>query len=206
MKRLAIFGASGHGKVVAEAALSAGWDCVEFYDDSYSTNSDFNNFFIRGNFENLVEKANLYDGFHVAIGKNKIRLTILDQLIGLGFHCPNIISPSAVISKSASLGVGISIMANVVINAKTIIGDAVILNTSCSVDHDCKISPGVHISPGVRLAGNVSIGNRSWIGIGSTIIQGRVIGNDTIIGAGSVVVSDIPNNVTAIGNPSKTIK
>ncbi|MDN5843803.1 MAG: hypothetical protein L0H54_10205, partial [Alcaligenaceae bacterium] len=35
MKRLAILGASGHGKVVAEAALAAGWDTVDFYDDAW---------------------------------------------------------------------------------------------------------------------------------------------------------------------------
>ena len=206
MKRLAILGASGHGQVVAEAALCAGWDYVEFYDDAYSTTSSFNNFCVKGDFQNLIDKADLYDGFHVAIGDNNIRLNFLNQLLGFGFNCPNIISPSAIITKSASLGDGISIMANVVVNAKTIIGDAVILNTSCSVDHDCKISPGVHISPGAHLAGNVYIGSRSWIGIGSTIIQGRVIGDDSIIGAGSVVISDIPDNVTAAGNPSKPIR
>lgn len=206
MKRLAIIGASGHGKVVAEAALSSLWDSVEFYDDNYPTKSELDGLYIRGNFERMLENSDFYHGFHVAIGDNKARLKILEQLLASDLHCPNIISPSAVISQTASLGVGISIMANVVINARTIVGNGVILNTSCSVDHDCNISAGVHISPGAHLAGNVSIGNCSWVGIGSAVIEGKVIGIGSIVGAGSVVTSDIPNNVTAVGVPSRAIK
>ena len=206
MKRLAILGASGHGKVVAELALSSSWNSVEFYDDAFPAKSELADLSIKGDFERLLEKSDFYDGFHVAIGDNRTRLNILNQLLHFDLSCPNIIAPSAIVSQSASLGFGISIMENVVVNAKTILGDGVILNTSCSVDHDCKIGAGVHISPGAHLAGNVSIGNCSWIGIGSAIIQGKVIGDNSIIGAGSVVISDILNNVTAVGIPSKSIK
>ena len=206
MKRLAILGASGHGRVVAEVAQSASWDSVEFFDDADVAKAELNGLSIQGGFERLLEKSKFYDGFHVAIGDNKTRLSILQKLLDFGLSCPNIIAPSAVVSQSASLGFGISIMANVVTNTQTIVGDGAILNTSCSIDHDCKISEGVHISPGAHLAGDVSIGNCSWVGIGSAIIQGKIIGDGSIIGAGSVVISDIPDNVTAVGIPSKTIK
>ena len=36
MKTLAILGASGHGKVVADTALSSGWDDVVFFDGASS--------------------------------------------------------------------------------------------------------------------------------------------------------------------------
>ena len=206
MKRLAILGASGHGKVIAEIALSTDWDSVEFYDDAFPVKALLDSYSIHGGLDKLLEKSNFYDGFHVAIGDNKTRLNILNQLLRLNLPCPNIISLSAVVSQSASLGVGISIMENVVVNAKTILGDGVILNTSCSVDHDCDIASGVHVSPGAHLAGNVSVGICSWVGIGSAIIQGKVIGDGSIIGAGSAVISNIPSGVTAVGVPSKIIK
>ena len=206
MKRLAILGASGHGKVIAEIALSTDWDSVEFYDDAFPIKALLDSYVIHGGLDKLLERSNFYDGFHVAIGDNKTRLNILNQLLRLNLPCPNIISLSAVVSQSASLGVGISIMENVVVNANTILGDGVILNTSCSVDHDCNIASGVHISPGAHLAGDVSVGVCSWVGIGSAIIQGKVIGDDSIIGAGSAVISNIPNGVTAVGVPSKIIK
>jgi len=206
MKRLAILGASGHGKVIAEIALSTGWDYVEFYDDAFPYKKSVDDLLIQGNLDKLLEKSNSYDDFHIAIGDNKTRLNILDKLLGLGFPFPNIVAPSAVVSQSASLGVGTSIMANVVVNANTTLGDGVILNTSCSIDHDCSIAAGVHISPGAHLAGNVSVGICSWIGIASSIIQGKVVGDNSIIGAGSLVISNIPNRVTAVGVPSKIIK
>jgi len=205
LKRLAILGASGHGKVIAEIALSTDWDSVEFYDDAFPIKALLDIYVIHGGLDKLLEKSNFYDGFHVAIGDNKTRLNVLNQLLRLNLPCPNIISRSAVVSQSASLGVGISIMANVVVNARSTIGDGVILNTSCSVDHDCIIASGVHISPGAHLAGNVSVGICSWVGIGSAIIQSKIIGDNSIIGAGSAVISDIPNGVTAVGVPSKIV-
>ncbi len=201
LKRLAILGASGHGKVIAEIALSTDWDSVDFYDDAFPVKALLDSHSIHGGVDKLLENSKLYDGFHVAIGDNRTRLTILNQLLELNLHCPNIIAHSAVVSQSTSLGVGISIMANVVVNAKAILGDGVILNTSCSVDHDCNIASGVHISPGAHLAGHVSVGICSWVGIGSAIIQGKSSGHDSIIGAGSAVISDIPNDVTVVGVP-----
>lgn len=205
-KRLAILGASGHGKVTAEIALCNGWDYVDFYDDAFPDKASIDGFLIQGGLNSLLEKSHVYNGFHVAIGCNRTRQRILNQFLDLELPCPNIIAPSAVVSQSVLFGRGISIMANVVVNAKTILGDSVILNTSCSVDHDCIISAGAHISPGAHLAGNVSVGVCSWVGIGGVILQGRVIGENSVIGAGSVVIDDIPNNVVVAGVPAKLIK
>ena len=44
MKRLAILGANGHGRVIAEIALSSGWDSVEFYDDAFPHKVSIDNF------------------------------------------------------------------------------------------------------------------------------------------------------------------
>lgn len=54
-------------------------------------------------------------------------------------------------------------------------------------------------------AGKVSIGDNCFIGVNTIILKGCSIGNNTIIGAGSVVTSNIPDNVVAAGNPCKVI-
>ncbi|PCJ71311.1 MAG: acetyltransferase [Rhodobiaceae bacterium] len=45
-----------------------------------------------------------------------------------------------------------------------------------------------------------------WIGAHVIIGKGVTIGENSIIGAGSVVVSDIPANVIAAGNPARVVK
>jgi len=48
----------------------------------------------------------------------------------------------------------------------------------------------------------ITIGNNVWIGWNCTILKGVKIGDNSIIAAGSVVLSDIPENVLAAGNPA----
>ena len=203
--RLAILGAGGHGKVVAETALASGWEGVDFYDDGCPDKKAADGQVVLGDFEALVANAANYQGFHVAIGLNNIRSLLIDRLKGLDLSLPNIIHPSAIISDTASLADGVCVLPGVIINAGSKIGVGVILNSACVIDHDCEIGSSAHISPGVHLAGGVKIGCRVWVGIGATVIQGMKIGSDSIIGGGSVVVADVPNDVTAVGVPSRVI-
>lgn len=203
--RLAIFGASGHGKVVAETALASGWDGVDFYDDGCPNKKLTDGQVVLGDFEDLVLNAAKYQGFHVAIGLNNTRSFLIERLSDLDLSLPNIIHPSAIISDTASLSGGICVLPGVIVNAGSKIGVGVILNTASVIDHDCEIGQSAHISPGVHLAGAVKVGCRAWVGIGASVIQGIKIGSNSIIGAGSVVIADVPNDVTAAGVPSRVI-
>ena len=141
----------------------------------------------------------------VAIGDAHKRLKLISELKRHSFNVPRIIHPSAYVSKSAVVGEGSIIMANAVVQSNVKIGDGVIVNTSAVVDHDTSLMDGVHICPGVNLAGEVKIGYYSWVGIGSSIIQGVTIGSDVTIGAGSVVLKNVRDSVTAVGIPASII-
>ena len=54
--------------------------------------------------------------------------------------------------------------------------------------------------------GPVTIEDNVWIGDTAIVCKGVTIGKNSIIGAGAVVVSSIPPNGVAAGNPAKTIK
>ena len=59
---------------------------------------------------------------------------------------------------------------------------------------------------GVEYAKPIHVGNNVWIGGNVTVLAGVNIGDNSIIGAGSVVTSDIPENVISAGVPCKVIR
>lgn len=203
MKRLAILGASGHGKVVADAAESSGWDEVVFFDDAWPDCKGNSVWTVLGNTADLLASVSDYSGIAVAIGNNRIRLEKLRLLRSLSVSLPSIIHPHAVISRYAEVGDGCVVCAGVVVNAESEIGFGSILNTACSIDHDCVLEEGVHVSPGARLAGGTKVGRCAWIGIGAVVRQHMSVGAYSVVGAGSVVVKDIPENVTVMGVPAQ---
>jgi acetyltransferase EpsM len=97
-------------------------------------------------------------------------------------------------------------MAGAIIQTGTKIGKHSIINTGACIDHDCIIGDFVHIAPNCSLAGGVSVGEGTFFGIGSSIIPNKTIGRWTNVGAGSVIITDQPDNCTTLGIPAKPIK
>jgi UDP-N-acetylbacillosamine N-acetyltransferase len=192
-KSIYIYGASGHGLVVADIAKACGYEDIIFIDDDKTKG------FLT--FDDIKENRD----FHIAfgVGDNQIRAKLYEKAKENGFFIPALIHPSSIISPSVKIEEGTVVMPNVVVNAKAIIGKCVILNSSCVVEHECKIEDFVHISPKVALAGDIKVGEFTHIGIGSSVIQCLNIGKNSIIGAGSVVVNSIGDFKKAYGNPCK---
>jgi len=194
-KKIYIYGASGHGLVVADIARACGYEEILFIDDGKNEYPSF---------ETIVTDTDT--PVALGIGQNHIREKLFDKLLHNGFDIATLVHPSAVISPSATIETGTVIMPLVVINAKTVIGKGVILNTASVIEHENIIEDFVHISPNAALAGNVTIGKRTHIGIGTDVIQGITIGENCIIGAGSTVVRDIGDHKLCYGNPCREIK
>lgn len=204
--KLAILGASGHGKVVADTAECCGWQTVEFFDDAWPGLQKNAVWSVVGDSAALMARLADFDGVVVAIGNNCIRYAKLLELQAAGACVVTVVHPGAIVSRYAAIGQGTVIFAGAVVNAKACIGQGAILNTGCSIDHDCALGDAVHISPGARLAGGVYVGDLSWIGIGACVRQLVRIGERVMVGAGSAVVSDIPNDVTVAGVPAKRMR
>ncbi len=52
----------------------------------------------------------------------------------------------------------------------------------------------------------VHIGRNCWLGAGVIVLPGVSIGDNSVIGAGSVVSTDIPANVVALGSPCRVLR
>jgi sugar O-acyltransferase (sialic acid O-acetyltransferase NeuD family) len=203
LRRLAILGASGHGKVVADIAEISGWDEVVFFDDAWPEVKKNSVWSVIGDTDNLLSSIAEFAGVVVAIGNNLIRLEKLNLLSQHDVSLPSIIHPQAVISRYAKIADGCVVCAGVVVNADTSIGFGSILNTACTIDHDCSLSEAVHVSPGAHLAGGIKIGTCAWVGIGAVVRQLITVGSHATVGAGAVVVKDVLERNTVVGIPAK---
>lgn len=204
MRRLAVAGAGGHGRVVADLGELLGWD-VAFYDDGLSPNTRVLNWRVVGPVSALLVEAGTFDGVIVGIGDNQRRLALSRALDGSGAPLQTLVHPSAVVSSYAAIGRGSVLMPHGVVMAGSTLGMATIINTAASVDHDCHLDDGVHVSPGARLCGAVEVGAKSWIGAGAVVIPGLNIGGGATVGAGSVVIRSVETNTTVAGNPAKPL-
>ena len=210
LNRLAVLGAGGHGRVIADTAqLGGGWSEIVFFDDSYdSVRKDRlyqYGWKFSGSITRYFENPGDFEGVIVGIGDNVVRLALHKKLVRIGVRVVSIHHPSAIVSPRASIGCGSVVVAGSVVNVGCAVGEACIINTGATVDHDCIVGAGTHVSPGVSLAGGVRIGECSWIGIGACSRQDVSIGARCMIGAGSVVVSDIPSGSTVVGNPARRV-
>lgn len=200
-----LIGDSGHGKVIEDSIRANGHQVIAKLDDKYQ--SIFReDVYTKGPISAIKKLLNEETKVVISIGYNHIRKKIVERL-QLSLECyGTVVHPSAVVSPSCTIANGTVVMPNVVINADSVVGNHVILNTSCIIEHDCIIHDFAHISPSAVLTGGVSVHEGTQIGARSSVNPTLQIGKWAIVGAGSTVINDIPNAVTAVGVPAKIIK
>ena len=205
---LLIFGAGGHGRVVADTAMARGvYDVVGFVDSSIDVGTVvYRGIRVVANDLGGLGNDYLLNHIVVAVGDNAIRNSLFCEAREMFIINESIVHPTAVISPSAHIGSGTVVFANAVINAGAYIGNNVIINTKASIDHDCVIGDHSHICPGATIAGNVSVGEGSQISVGCSVRNAVSIGKWSLVGVGSVVVNDIPDSVVSYGCPARVVK
>ncbi len=207
-KRLiALFGASGHAKVILDILEKSGdTEIVGLFDDNETKRgTSLLGYPVLGGRDELLEYAKRHPGFEVviSIGINSIRMALAGWFRERGIGFGTAVHPSAVIGRGAVIGKGAVVMATAVVNPDTRIGEHVIVNTGATVDHDCVIGHGVHLAPGVTICGSVTIGRDTLVGVGARVLPNLNIGNASVVGGGAVVTMDVADGVTVIGCPAK---
>jgi serine O-acetyltransferase len=83
-------------------------------------------------------------------------------------------------------------------------GMSLIVNPSAKIGNNCNLSQFTTIGSNDGRA--ATIGDNVYIGPSVCVVGDICIGDNSTIGAGSVVISNIPKNVTAAGVPAKIVK
>ena len=200
MRKLAIVGASGHGKVVADIARKNGYKEIVFLDDDESIHECEGHPVIGKSTEAEMIDADVIIGIGNTDVRKRIQESVPEEKLVTLIH------PDAVVAEDVVIGAGTVVMAGTVINPGSRIGKGCIINTCSSVDHDCEVGDYVHIAVGSHLCGTVTLGDGTWIGAGAIVSNNISICPDCMIGAGAVVIKNIKESGTYTGVPANFIK
>lgn len=178
---------------------------------------------------------NVYVGPHTVIGKAKIgsgtvidsNVRIFDDVI-MGSNCN--IKAGAVLGGAGFgfekdkngnrfrfpqigaliMGNDVEVGANTCIDrgalSDTIIGNHVKINNLCHIAHNNVIGDNVEITGCVNISGGNIIEDNVWISPNASLVGYLHIGKNAVVGMGAVVVKDIPNGETWVGNPARKLK
>lgn len=206
--KIAIFGASGLAREVADICFAIGYNEIAFIDYKPEKNEYFG-FPVYDEDKVYILQKNNYD-FIIGIGDNKIRKKIYTKFSNLNYV--NIIHPSATFGyrqleelmqkKGNVITTGVHFANNIKL------GNFGYFNFHSTIGHDCFIEDFVTVSPGANISGNVYICEGAYIGTNASTIQGKsieqklIIGKYSTVGAGSVVTKNVPENAIVKGVPA----
>ena len=201
-----MYGAGGHGKVVADLLLPRGEkELVGFVDDREELwGVKVMGFPVLGGGEWLRgEAGSTRIAVALGVGDNASRHWIAESCAYWGAEILTVVHPRAAVSPAARVGRGTVMMANATVNADAVVGEGVIVNSGAVVDHDVGVGEYAHVAPNATMGGGSSLGAFSHLGIGASVLPCVHIGARTVVGAGAVVVKNLPDEVVAIGVPAR---
>ena len=203
---LIIIGAGNMGGFLAlnQNLFKEKFNIIGFLDDDEAKlKKYFYGFQVLGKINDLRKYKNM--SVVVGISNPKIKNKIINT-IGKGYNFPNFISNNSWISNRVTIGKGVIIYPNVSINLESEIGDFVVINMNCALGHNTIINDYCSLAPGVNFAGFTYLEPLVDIGIGVCTIQNIKVGSGSVIGGQTMLIKNIPAEVTVVGNPGRIIK
>lgn len=208
--RLAVYGSGGSGKEVYDIFVECPkerekWEEIIFIDDT-KPEGTFRDCSMMP-FERLCEIYSVDEiQVVIAIGEPIHRKILCEKITEKGFKLGNVIHKDAKVSLFAKIGNGVVVQDGVIISSDAIVRDNVYINHRSMIGHDVQINRHSQVSAGVIISGGASVGEEVFIGGGCCVRDHISIGNRVILSMGSVALRDIPDDMTAMGNPARVIR
>lgn len=199
---ICLFGAGGHGRVVAaQMARFLGLGCVFADTNAQSIGGSVAGWpVVAARLAEVIPHPLL-----ITIGSNDRRATLQAEAQRLGADMATVVMEPSYFLSDQPAGAGSQIMASALVNAGARLGQGVIVNSRAVVEHDCTVGDFCHLAPGSVIGGGVRLGARVLLGTNATVLPGLSVADDVVIGAGAVVTRDIAAPGTYVGQPARRI-
>lgn len=210
MKETVICGAGGLGREIyslierIKSTSPSTWNVTAFIDNAKAGESiNGVKVFTEDWLLDQNREINAFFGFANCKGKERL----YEKLKKAGhITFPTLAAPTSIIDSSARIGEGCIIADFCFVSTDVTIGNGVLMNVGVAVGHDTVLGDFTTVMSGSNISGFVSIGKRSLVGAKSFILQDISVGDDSTVAAGSCAFWDIPECVTAFGNPAYILK
>lgn len=210
MKKSIIIGAGTQGQVYASYLKEAGINVIGFIDDNENlVGQEVINIPVLGKYSDLFSSKfkNLVQDVYCPIGNNSVRVEYLSTLKKEGYGIPGFIHHTVSIAPDVEIGEAVYMLAGNIVMPHTTIGNYIMVNMDSTIAHHVCIEDGVFISSGVNIGAMINVREKAYIGMGVTAMTGiSEIGKETLIGAGTVIIRDVQEYTTVVGNPARIIK
>lgn len=212
MKDLLIIGAGGMGRDVTWLverinADGGDWNILGFIDDNPEIRGkELVGYKVIGGINDICLYSDAYVVCSIADTGTRKEITEKIRKEFPNQKFATLIDPTVEKSNYVSIGDGTIVCMHTIITMNVKIGSHVLITSGCTIGHDTVVGDYVTFYPNATVSGFTTVGEGAELGTGMQAIQCRTIGKNSVIGAGSVVVRDIPDNCTAVGNPAKPIK
>jgi sugar O-acyltransferase (sialic acid O-acetyltransferase NeuD family) len=130
---------------------------------------------------------------------NKAREAKVREVEAKGYTLASHVSPRAVLWSGFKLNPNTIIMENNVIQPFVTIGRNVTLWSGNHVGHHSSIADHCFVASHAVISGSVHVGEGTFVGVNATIRDNVRIGARNVLGAGTLILSDTPDNAVFIG-------
>jgi sugar O-acyltransferase (sialic acid O-acetyltransferase NeuD family) len=143
--------------------------------------------------------------FICAIGENRKRKQLCEQLEAMGLKPMSVIDPSVIIAPGVSVGEGSYVAAGSILSPGSTLGRHVVVNQGCTIGHDSSLGDYAQACPGSRVSGWVKVGEGALLGSNAVAAPRVSIGAWSTLAAASFASRDLADGVVAIGVPAKLL-
>lgn len=134
---------------------------------------------------------------------NKARESKVREAEAKGYRLASHISPRAVVWSEFKLNPNTIIMENNVVQPFATIGRNVIMWSGNHVGHHSSIGDHCFVASHAVISGGVTIGEGTFVGVNATIRDNVRIGARNVLGAGTLILSDTPDNAVFMGSATE---